>query len=189
MTTEPETVVPEVSGVALASEATDTIPGIGRPLFGRRSKRLTDSVEYQTNFREGIIRDYGDMWSRGGCDWTSVAEGVQLADYAISVSPFGNLTDVENERVRYWLEESLQEELDGIAGNAGNVSTENAIYLASDGPDAVIGIEMIFRDSSGRVVAKLRHAIREDSAADAAEEMVEAVTDFIEDHEVVSRGQ
>jgi hypothetical protein len=146
VTAEPEGAAADPAAPLTTHEATDTIPGIGRPLFGRRSTRLTDSAEYRADFRSGIIRDYGDMWSRGGCDWASVAEGVQLADFAITVSPFINLTDLEADGVRHWLEANLQDELDGIAGSAGKLSTENAIFLASDGPDAAIGIEMIFRD-------------------------------------------
>ncbi len=164
---------------------TDSIPGTGERLFGWRSKRLVDSREYKEGFRKGIIRDYSDMWSRGGCDWASVARGVYLADYAIEISTFRNLTSVDNEDIRYWLEELLQEELDGIAGEKGTVTTENVIYWASDEGDSGIGIEMIFRTSSGRVLAKIRHEINEDSAADAAEEMAEVVADFIEDHEVI----
>jgi len=180
---------PEVIEVAVTPDVpvSDSIPGIGRPLFGRRSKRLVDSKEYLGGFERGIIKDYGDMWSGGGCDWASVREGVRLTDYAISITPFRNLTDVQDEQLRYWLEERLQGDLDDIAGEAGRVTTENAIFNVVAGRHAVVGIEMIFRDSSGQVIAKLRHTLEESSVADAAEDLEEVIADFVEDHDVVER--
>jgi len=180
----PEVVEATVTPVVPVS---DTIPGVGRPLFGRRSKRLVDSEEYRGGFERGVIKDYGDMWSGGGCDWASVRAGVRLTDYAISISPFRNLTDVHDEQLRYWLEERLQGDLDELAGEAGRVTTDNVIFSAVEGRHAMVGVEMIFRDSSGQVIAKLRHTMEEGSVADAAEDLEEVIADFVEDHDVVER--
>ena len=119
------------------------------------------------------------MYSGAGVDWAAIRPGVKLSDYKIKVGKFRDLTGNAPPEVYKHLNYTLQEEMDGIAGGAGNLSTQSAIYFATKG----IGIEMIFRDSSGRVVAKMRHLIR-GKPGNAAEEMVEAVTDFVEDHPV-----
>ena len=50
-------------------------------------------------------------------------------------------------------------------------------------PEARIG--RIFRDESGQVVAKLRDFVRDYPPDDAAEEILEQITDFVEDHPVI----
>jgi hypothetical protein len=68
----------------------------------------------------------------------------------------------------------------------GALRTENAIYWAENDMSVKprgIGVEMLFRDEEGNVVAMLRHLVRENNAADAAEEVAEAVAEFVEDND------
>ncbi len=177
-----EPVRDEVEPAAVAS---DTIPSSGRPLFGRRSKRLVDDTSYPSGFTKGIIRDYSDMWSRGGLDWVALAKGVQLSDYTIRVSKFRNMTRFRDTEMIRYLDDVLQEELDDVAEGDAILTTENAIFWAQEEPEYAIGIEMIFRDAGGRVVAKVRHVHFEDSLEDAAQEMVDYIVEFVEEHDVV----
>ena len=154
-------------------------------MFGRRSKRLVDDSSFKSGFRKGIIRDYSDMWSRGGLDWVSIAKGVELSNYRIKVSPFRNMTQFKDDAMMNYLNVVLQEELDDIAGSDDTLTTENALFWAQERPKFAVGIEMIFRDASGRVVAKIRHTHDEDSLEDAAQEMVDYIVEFVEDHDVV----
>jgi serine/threonine-protein kinase len=155
--------------------------------FGRRSRQLVKDETYTRGFKRGIIRNYDDMWAQSDVDWASVARGVKLSDYAIKVGPFRNLTRYNNPALRKILEVQLQEEFDGIAGKKGTLTTQNAIVWASDSEDGEkgIGIEMIFRNSDGQVVAKLRNFVREQPPEDAANDMLEQLTDFVEDHLVI----
>lgn len=154
-------------------------------MFGWRSKKLVDDPSYKSGFRKGIIRDYSDMWSRGGLDWVSVARGVRLADHMIKVSKFRNMTEYSDDAMMRYLDVVLQTELDEVTESGGALTTENAIFWAQETPEFGIGIEMIFRDSSGRVVAKVRHVHFEDSLEDAAQEMVDYIVEFVEDQEEV----
>lgn len=163
----------------------DSIPTSGP--FGRRSRNLVKDETYARGFKRGIIRDYSDMWAGTDVDWASVARGVKLSDYAIKVGPFRNLTRYNSPALKRTLEVTLQEEFDGIAGKKGTLLTQNAIIWASDAEDGQkgLGIEMIFRDPSGKVIAKLRNFVRDYPPDDAAEEMLEQLTDFVEDHQIV----
>lgn len=155
--------------------------------FGRRSRNLVKDETYARGFKRGIIRDYSDMWAGTDVDWASVARGVKLSQYTIKVGRFRNLTRYESREMRNTLEVTLQEEFDGIAGPKGTLTTQNAIVWASNSEDGErgLGIEMIFRDSSGQVIAKLRNFVRGETPENAAEEMLEQVTDFVEDHQIV----
>ncbi|MBI2214486.1 MAG: serine/threonine protein kinase [Acidobacteria bacterium] len=155
--------------------------------FGRRSRKLVTDETYSRGFKRGIIRNYDDMWAGTDVDWASVARGVKLSQYAIKVGPFRNMTRYNSSALKRTLEVTLQDEFDGIAGSKGTLLTQNAIIWASDAEDGPtgLGIEMIFRDPSGRVVAKLRNFVRDYPPDDAAEEMLEQLTDFVEDHPVI----
>ena len=180
-TSEPATTTPEETAPA----GDDTIASSGP--FGRRSRNLAKDETYSRGFKRGIIRDYSDMWAGTDVDWASVARGVKLSQYAIKVGPFRNLTRFNSPGLRRVLETQLQEEFDGIAGPKGTLITQNAIIWASDAEDGEkgLGIEMIFRDRSGRVVAKLRNFVKDYPPEEAAEEMLEQLTDFVEDHPVI----
>lgn len=174
--TEPEPVPHSVS---------DSVPTSGKPMFGRRSRRLVDDPSFNAGFSRGIIRDYADMWSRGGVDWAALAPGIRLSEYRIRVSEFRNMTTFDDPAMMRYLNDVLQVELDDVTGTTETLTTENAIFWAQEKPKHGIGIEMIFRDSTGRVVAKIRHTHFEDSLEDAAQEMVDYIVEFVEDHEVV----
>jgi len=152
-------------------------------MFGRRSRRLVDDESFRSGFTKGIIHDYSDMWSRGGLDWVSLAKGVRLADHDIRVSKFRNMTKFNDAAMMHYLNDVLQTELDDVTESGSVLSTENALVWAQESPDYMITIEMIFRDSSGRVVAKIRHTHDEDSLEDAAQEMVDLIVEFVEDQE------
>ncbi len=176
----PTTTVAEDSG-----RGNDSIASSGP--FGRRSRNLVKDETYARGFKRGIIRDYSDMWAGTDVDWASVARGVKLSQYTIKVGKFRNMTRYDSAALRNVLESDLQDEFDGIAGPKGTLTTQNAIIWASNSEEGEkgLGIEMIFRDSSGQVIAKLRNFVRDYPPEEAAEEMLEQLTDFVEDHQVV----
>ncbi|MGK2857652.1 MAG: serine/threonine protein kinase [Thermoanaerobaculia bacterium] len=181
-----DTTPPPTATVAeQAPSGNDSIPSSGP--FGRRSRNLVKDETYARGFKRGIIRDYSDMWAGTDVDWASVARGVKLSQYKILVGRFRNLTRYDSPELRKMLEVTLQEEFDGIAGPKGTLTTQNAIVWASNSEDGQkgLGIEMIFRDSSGQVIAKLRNFVRDYPPEEAAEEMLEQLTDFVEDHQIV----
>jgi len=190
-TTEPVRPKPPVTETATTepepppSSGDDAIPTSGP--FGRRSRNLVKDETYTRGFKRGIIRNYDDMWAGTDVDWASVARGVKLSQYKIIVGPFRNLTRFNSPGLRQVLQVQLQEEFDGIAGPKGTLTTQNAIIWASDSEEGEkgLGIEMIFRNSNGEVVAKLRNFVRDQPPEDAANEMLEQLTDFVEDHPVI----
>jgi hypothetical protein len=153
-------------------------------LFHRGGKSLADSKEYKSGFTRGIIPDYAAMVAGDNVQWMYIAPGTKLADYKIRIGHFRNLTSTPaSAAVTGFLEGDMQSQIDDVAsGSRGTLTTDNAIYWAesSSSKKRGIGIEMIFRDSSGRIVAMLRHRIFENSPEDAAEEMPGAIADFVD---------
>jgi hypothetical protein len=160
--------------------------------------RFVDSDEYKKGeYDKGIIKDYSDMIEGDGVEWAWVAKGVHLGDYKVKVGSFKNMSDVSSHRIADTLEESLERSFDHNKGTRGTLTTENAIYWAekeSEGKrwipyagghlaQAGVGVEMIFRDSSGKTVAKIRHSAREGSdVSSAAEEVADDLSKFVSDN-------
>jgi serine/threonine-protein kinase len=135
-----------------------------------------------------LITNVGRMRKGDGVDLAWVAQGVRLAYHRIEVASFRNRTDVNDPAMMRWLTDSLQEELDGVTEEAteGALRLYGAVVWAADRPARRRGVEVqvSFRDSSGRPVAEMQHRIYENNPEDAAQEMAEAIAEFVEDHEV-----
>ncbi len=167
------------------AESTETI----QMTPGRRAKRFVQSREYRDGTPRGVIGSYEDMIEGDGY-YFSVAPGVRLSNYNIRVGRFRNLGSSNSAAMLNYLNEVLPKNLAELAADerasGGTLTTENAIYWASDekGGKRGVGVEMIFRDASGRLMAKFRHRIFENSAEDGAQEMVDAIAEFVQDHPV-----
>lgn len=177
---------------------------VASPAEARKKKvetnRLVDSDEYKDeDFEEGIIEDYEDMVEGDGVEWVYLAPGVKLSNYKVKIGKFKNMSEVSSRKLVESLEEGFDEAFDraGMKGGSGTLTTTNAVYWAeraSEGKrwipyagghlaQAGVGVEMIFKDSSGKVVAKIRHSGRQgDSPEDAAEEVVDELASFIAEH-------
>ena len=170
------------------------------PLYAGRKRgpdRLVDSDEYKEGeFEKGIIEDYSDMVEGDGVEWVYLSEGLKLSSYKIDLGEFKNVSSITNSDMIEALEEGFPNAFRriGLKGSAGTLKAESAVYWAeraSQGKkwipyagghlaQAGVGLEMVLRDSSGKVVAKLRHSTRQGEQLDeAAEEIVDDIADFI----------
>lgn len=145
----------------------------------------------------GIIQDYGDMKEDGDIEWTWVAPGVRLASFRFAAGEFENLSTSVDED----MEEVIRKVLPRALARAGKadesaplLTVDSAIYWAQRAnmakmwipyagghlAQAGVGIELVFRDASGKVVAKVRHSGREGNELEAAaEELVDDVAGWI----------
>ena len=161
-------------------------------------QRFVDTDDYKKgDYDKGIIKDYSDMVEGDGVEWVWVAPGIHLDDYRIKVGSFKNMSEVSSHRIADTLEEKLNDRFERTKGSKGTLTTENAIYWAEKSNEgkswipfagshlaqAGVGVEMIFRDSNGKVVAKIRHSAREGSdVTDAAEEVASDIGKYISDN-------
>lgn len=178
------TAAPEESGsvTAVAVRGGDEV---APARISRRARPFTKSREYQDGFTRGIIQSYDDMIAGDDVDWFAVAPNLHLAEHKIRIRSFRNASGLDSDEMMNYLRSDLQTALDELGGTGATLSADGIVYWASnEGRQRGIAIEMVFRDASGRVVAKLRDHHPEGSAEDAAEEIVGAVTDFVEDHTI-----
>lgn len=162
--------------------------------------RLVDSDEYkEDDFEKGIIEDYSDMVEGDGVEWVFIADGVSLSDYKIKIGKVKNKSDVSSKSMVSAVEENLEEAIEDRAakGGKGTLTAESAIYWAeraSEGKrwipyagghlaQAGVGVEMVLRDSGGRIIAKIRHSGRQGNGIDeAAEEVADEIAGYIADN-------
>lgn len=168
------------------------------PVFAKGPDRFVDSDDYKSgDYDKGIIEDYSPMVEGDDIEWYYVAKGVNLSDYEITVGKFKNISKVSSKRMSETLEDGLKEVFDRDKGKKGKLTTENAVYWAeraSQGKrwipyagghlaQAGVGVEMIFRNSKGEIVALIRHSGREGSDVEyAAEELIDEIADFVHNH-------
>jgi len=178
---------------------------IAEPALAAKKKskgpdRLVDSDEYkEDDFEKGIIEDYSDMVEGDGVEWVYVANGFDLSDYKIKLGTVKNKSDVKSKSMVAAVEENLESSLDDRSnkGSKGSLNAETAIYWAersSEGKrwipyagghlaQAGVGVEMVLRDSGGKIVAKIRHSGRQGNGIDeAAEEVADEIAGYIADN-------
>lgn len=148
----------------------------------------------------GIIENYEEMVEGDGINWIWIAPGVTLSDYRIDVGGFENLSDENDDDMEEALNDGFQEGFGKLSrrdNRKGTLTTQNAIHWAEEASEgkrwipfagqhlaqAGVGIEMIFRNSSGEIVAMVRHSGREgNDLEDAAEELVDDLVDWVNDN-------
>lgn len=151
-----------------------------------RKRRFLDDRAVRRGWQRGFLPEYAALTRADNVEWAWIQPGIRLTDYRIRVSPFRNATAVEDAEARQYLDVNMEQLFNAVTtGQAGELTTDGLIWWAAAAPARPrgIGIEMIFRDESGRVVAMLRHLIRENTPADAAQEMADAVQEFVEEND------
>lgn len=163
--------------------------------------RGVDEDELEDEGR-GIISDeqYEMMWDGGHIQWVWIREGVRLSDYRVDVGEFENLSGERDRDMMEELNDGFREvfsELASSGAKKGTLTTQNAVHWAEEASkgkrwipfaghhlaQAGVGVEMIFRNAEGEVVALVRHSAREgDDLEDAAEEIVEDIADWFEEN-------
>ncbi len=162
--------------------------------------RFVDTDDYKEgDYDKGIIEDYNDMVEGDGVEWAFIAPGVSLNDYTIKVGKVANKSEITNRSMLESAEETFDAALrrKGNDGKKGTLDAEAAVYWAerqSAGKrwipyagghlaQAGVGIEMILRDSKGKIVAKVRHSGRQgDQLEDAAEEVADEIVNWISEN-------
>ena len=154
--------------------------------------------EHLDKHGRGIIQDYSDMKEGDEVEFTWVAPGTKLSEYQYKAGKFENLSKSVDDDMVETVETSLPRALEK-AGKAGGatLTVDRAIYWAERAnrakmwipyaglhvAQAGMGVELVFRDASGKIVAKMRHSGREGDALEAAaEELVDDFTAYIRGH-------
>jgi hypothetical protein len=171
-----------------SAPAGDAIPDAGS--FGWRSKPLTASGEWKTGFQRGIIKNYEDMYSGSPALWAAIAPGVKLSQFKIVVGRVQNLSGLDRPQIQAAFPGGLQTAIDGEVGTKGTVTVNAQLAVIAAADDDKQGrsmvVEMIFRDTQGKILAKLHHRTEGRDFDGTVEDMVAELTDFVVDHPVVS---
>jgi hypothetical protein len=151
-------------------------------------------------YGRGIIADYGDMARAEPIEWAWVKEGVRLSDHRFEPAQVRNLTSVADLDMEQGFDDTLALSLQrsGARDEAAPLLTvDTAIYWANRAnrakiwipyagghlAQAGVGVELVFKDASGEVVAKIRHSGREgDQLEAAAKELVDEISGFVRSH-------
>lgn len=166
------------------------------PAFARGKKdRLVDTDEYkEDDFEKGIIDDYSDLVEGDGVEWVWLDPSVKLSKYNISFGKVKNMSSVSDKGMMSTLKDGFAERFES-EGKSGTLTAETAVYWAerySAGKSwipyagghlsqAGVGVEMILKDSKGKVVAKIRHSGRQGTQPEeAAEEVMDEIIDFLQ---------
>ena len=153
--------------------------------------------EHLDEHGRGIIQDYSDMNEDGDIEFAWIAPGTRLSTYRFKAGKFENLSTSVDDDMEAVVQTMLPRAL-AKAARAGDAAPEltvdSAIYWAQRAnrakmwipyagghlAQAGVGIELVFRDASGKIVAKIRHSGREGDALEAAaEELVDDVAGYV----------
>lgn len=145
----------------------------------------------------GIIQDYRDMKQDGDIEWAWIAPGTKLSSFRFKAGTFENMsTSVDDDMedvIRDVLPRALAKASRGGEA-AAELTVDRAIYWAQRPnraklwipyagmhlAQAGVGVELVFRDASGKIVAKIRHSGREgDQLEAAAEELMDDIAGYV----------
>jgi hypothetical protein len=166
------------------------------------SPAFADGVEQENldEYGKGIITDYTDMTQSEPVEWIWVAPGTKLSGHRFQFAPARNLAKITDADMEETVDHALPRTLDRVgAKDAGAplLQVESAIFWADRAnrsklwipyaglhlAQAGVGIELVFRNAQGEVVAKVRHSGREgDDLENAAEELIDDLGDFVRNH-------
>ncbi|MCU1246679.1 MAG: hypothetical protein JWN02_2589 [Acidobacteria bacterium] len=168
-------------------------------LYASRHSASGVDADNLKEYGRGIIKDYSDLKPDDEIEFIWVAPGVKLSDYRFKMKPIENLTVMDD-----GVEETFNEGFPRTLKKAGAktdsapvLHIDSAIYWAEKASSAKrwipyagghlaqagVGIEMVFKNDQGDIVAKIRHSGREgDSLRSAAEELIDDVAKYIRAH-------
>lgn len=148
-------------------------------------------------YGHGIITNYTDLDEGEVIEWIWIAPGVQLSTYRFELGDVENLTLLVDEDMDQILHSGFPKVLQRAGSRddaAPMLHIDAAVFWAERAnrskwwvpyagghlAQAGVGIEMIFRDGAGNVVAKMRHSGREgDELGSATQELVDEIAGFI----------
>ncbi len=147
---------------------------------------------------KGIITDYTNMTENEAIEWIWISPNVRLSQHGFVVAPAENLTSLADADMERVLNSNLDKALQRVgAKNKGAkvLHVKSAVYWAARASaakrwipyagghlaQAGVGIELVFSNDKGEIVAKVRHSGREgEELQHAAEELVEDIRKFVE---------
>jgi len=183
-------------GIALA--AAISIALIASPAFGKGGKTFLDSDDAkEANEPQKFLPDYDKLTKGKDADWVYFPEGSLKKYRTVSVKEFvengrgHEVRDAAREGKEYmeeWLEKAgfkladkgAELTVEGNVFNAWEPGTGARIWggwMANPG----VGLEVLLKDSSGKVVGEVRHKNRGSTIGDAVENALEEVSKAIGD--------
>jgi DNA-binding protein Fis len=155
--------------------------------ISRSADKLVDDDEYKDKeFHRGIITDYSDMVRGDEVNWSWFKPGDKLSDYNVKVTSIENKSDMRSRVFADSVKSIFEDYLANMKGTRGTLTADLCItevqeyspgkaYIPFAGGhqmQAGIGMEIVLRDQSGNIVAKLRDFERRGSDPKQAAEEV-----------------
>jgi hypothetical protein len=183
-------------GFAVAAVLTMAL--IASPAFGKGGKTFLDSDDAkEANEPAKFLPDYDKLTKGSDADWVYFPEGSLKKYKTVEVKEFvenGRGHEVREaaregkEYMEEWLEKAgfkladkgAELVLEGNVFNAWEPGTGARIWggwMANPG----VGVEVLLKDSSGKVVGEIRHKNRGSTIPDAVENALEEVSKAIQD--------
>ena len=152
------------------------------------------------DFGKGIITDYSNMQEGEDIQWYWIAPGTKLADHHCTLASSENLTTTVDHDLRDVLKEELPEVIQRACSrdaSAPPLKVDTAVYWTERANTAKawipfagghlmqagVGMEVVFKDTSGKIVAKIRQSGREGhELKDAAREIFDDIGQFVREH-------
>jgi hypothetical protein len=165
------------------------------PLYAKGAKGVDkDNLD---KYGRGIIKDYSDMAEKDEIEWVWIAPGLRLSEAQFKVDKIENITVVTDDEMEEVFTKAFPKALERAGAKSADapvVHVEGAIYWAeraSKGKrwipyagghlaQAGVGVELIFRNDKGEIIAKIRHSGREgEKLQSAAEELADDIANFV----------
>ncbi|HET8897876.1 MAG TPA: hypothetical protein VFN09_03755 [Rhodanobacteraceae bacterium] len=151
-------------------------------------------------YGKGIITDYSNMQEGDDIQWYWIAPDANLAKHHCTLASFKNLAPTVDHGMRDVFKEEFPEILNHVCSDdakAPKLHVSAAVYWAERANtarawipfagghmmQAGIGAEFVFKDASGKVLAKIRQSGREGmQLEDSARELLDDVAKFVQNH-------
>lgn len=169
---------------------------VAAPALAEVPEDLQDALQEDGR---GIIKNYNGMEEGDEIGWYWLADAVSLAEHRCKLSSFKSTTGKASSAAIAVFKKQLPRALRQACsqGAKSTLKVEAALFWAEEANvgkawipfagghlmQAGVGLELVFKNRAGKVVAKLRHSARQGGAqAAAAREVVEDVAEFVEDN-------
>lgn len=186
---------------ALISLASFFALALGAPAAAS-DKKFTESKDAkEADEPQGFLKDYDKLVKGKEADWVWFAEGKDLKSFkTVALKPFGrnggkgsaprNAADSGVQYLEQWIERSKK--LGWKVGSGGaDLTIEGNIFNAWEPSGAArywggwaanpgVGLELLAKDKSGKIVFQIRHKSKGSSIPDAVENALENVVKTLE---------
>ncbi|HUL00133.1 MAG TPA: hypothetical protein VLX29_04680 [Nitrospirota bacterium] len=159
--------------------------------FPKSANKLVDDDEYKDkDFHRGIITDYSDMVKGDEVNWEWVKPEEKISDYTVKISSMDNKSDMRSKEFSDSVKSIFADYFADTKGAKGTLRADLCItevqpfspgkawipFIGGHQMQAAVGMEVVFHDQNGNVVAKFRDFEREGTDPKQAAEKVAAQT-------------